>query len=240
MPPDSGIENLPYLPPAGAPLNMDALFPWNMTPDATNSLVPLSPISSLTSTTFDMHSLHDQSTKDGTDGSAHGSDALIYKPTASPTMPTYGHDQFFLQHPTLPSQHPLQQTQFIPPCPTLEFCPPIFSEFSDRKNRRHLVDHFCNTLSHLIVFREEHGNPFQRLVLPMTGSSPAVMNTVYALSSAHLEYRGVKNVEKSEIFHARAIQELARVIERGQNASRSELLAAIMLLIYYEVVRHLM
>ena len=121
------------------------------------------------------------------------------------------------------------------PSPTFEFCSPAFSEFSDRTNRRGLVDHFCNVLSHLIVFREECGNPFQQLVLPMCHNSPSVMNAVYALSSAHLEYRGVQNSEKSVIFHNKSIQGLARLIEkRGDN--RNELLAAIILLIYYEVV----
>ena len=120
--------------------------------------------------------------------------------------------------------------------PRLEFCSPSFVEFTERKNRRHLIDHFCNVLSHLIVFREENGNPFQQLVLPLSHSSPAVMDSIYALASAHLEYRGVKNAEKSDYFHGKAIQQLARLIENGGGEDRNELLAAIMLLVYYEVV----
>jgi hypothetical protein len=120
--------------------------------------------------------------------------------------------------------------------PRLEFCAPVFTEFSERTNRRALVDHFCNVLSHLIVFREESGNPFQQLVLPLCHESPAVTNAVYALASAHLEYRGVENDEKSVYFHNRAIQGLARLIQKGSGANRNELLAAIMLLVYYEVV----
>lgn len=123
-----------------------------------------------------------------------------------------------------------------PPSPFLEFCSPSFAEFSQRKNRRHLVDHFCNVLSHLIVFREEYGNPFQQLVLPLSQNSPAVMDAIYALASAHLEFRGVGNIEKSDFFHGRAIQELARLIEKRDGVNRNELLAAIMLLVYYEVV----
>ncbi len=92
--------------------------------------------------------------------------------------------------------------------PTLEFCIPVFSEFSDRPNRRALVDHFCNVLSHLIVFREESGNPFQQLVLPLAHQCSPVMNAVYALASAHMEYRGVNTTEKSLSFHNRAIQDL--------------------------------
>lgn len=121
------------------------------------------------------------------------------------------------------------------PSPYLEFNIP-FSDFTQRKNRRHLVDHFCNVLSHLIVFREENGNPFQQLVLPLSHSSPAVMDSIYALASAHLEFRGVENMEKSDYFHGRAIKELARLIENGGGEDQNELLAAIMLLVYYEVL----
>ncbi|KAI0401529.1 hypothetical protein F4802DRAFT_618859 [Xylaria palmicola] len=128
----------------------------------------------------------------------------------------------------------------IAPCPvaspTLEFCLPAFAEFSDRPNRRALVDHFCNVLSHLIVFREESGNPFQQLVLPLSHNSSPVMNAIYALASAHLEYRGVQNPEKSLYFHNQAIQGLSRVIENQVKVDKNELLAAIMLLVYYEVL----
>ncbi|KAK3315393.1 fungal-specific transcription factor domain-containing protein [Apodospora peruviana] len=128
----------------------------------------------------------------------------------------------------------------IAPCPVgsplLEFCAPAFQEFSDRPNRRALVDHFCNVLSHLIVFREESGNPFQQLVLPLTRQSSPVMNAIYALASAHLEYRGVDNMEKSLYFHNRAIQGLAQLIDLNDKTDRNEILAAIMLLVYYEVL----
>lgn len=130
----------------------------------------------------------------------------------------------------------------IAPCPVgsplLDFHIPAFSEFSDRKNRRALVDHFCSQLSHLMVFREETGNPFTELVLPLTYKSGPVENAIYALASAHLEYRGVKNTEQSLQFHSEAIQGLATMIDnQGKAADRNELLAAVMLLVYYEVVR---
>lgn len=125
------------------------------------------------------------------------------------------------------------------PSPRLEFHAPVYAEFSSRPNRRALVDHFCNVLSHLIVFREENGNPFQQLVLPLSHKSPAVMDAIYALASAHLEVRGVENGERSVWFHNQAIQGLARLIEQGGDVNKNELLAAIMLLVYYEVVgRH--
>lgn len=131
----------------------------------------------------------------------------------------------------------------IAPCPVasplLDFRMPAFAEVSDRTNRRALVAHFCNQLSHLIVFREETGNPFQELVLPLTAKSSPVMNAIYALASAHLEYRGVQNQERSLYFHNQAIQGLATMIDYDKKTAekRNELLAAIMLLVYYEVVR---
>lgn len=120
--------------------------------------------------------------------------------------------------------------------PLLEFCAPVFEEFTDRTNRRALVDHFCNVLSHLIVFKEDNGNPFRQLVLPLSHASSPVMNAIFALSSAHLEYRGIENEEKSLDFHNKALQGLASLIEQNDISNREEVLGAIMLLVYYEVV----
>ncbi|KAF9874567.1 hypothetical protein CkaCkLH20_08130 [Colletotrichum karsti] len=122
--------------------------------------------------------------------------------------------------------------------PRLEFLLPMFSEFSDRPNRRALVDHFANVMSHLIVLREtEAGNPFQQLVLPLCHSSSTVKNAIYALASAHLENRGCGHTEEKAVyFHNQAIQGLARLIELGGEANKNELLATIMLLVYYEVL----
>ncbi|KAJ5046818.1 uncharacterized protein L3040_004043 [Drepanopeziza brunnea f. sp. 'multigermtubi'] len=120
--------------------------------------------------------------------------------------------------------------------PLLEFCAPVFEEFTDRTNRRALVDHFCNVLSHLIVFKEDNGNPFRQLVLPLSHASSPIMNAIFALSSAHLEYRGVVNQEKSLDFHNKALQGLANLIEQNDQSNREEVLGAIMLLVYYEVL----
>ena len=120
--------------------------------------------------------------------------------------------------------------------PLLEFSAPVFMEFTEKKNRRALVDHFCNVLSHLIVFKEDTGNPFRQLVLPLSHASSPVMNAIFALSSAHLEYRGIENDEKSLDFHNRALQGLAQLIDQNEQANREEVLGAIMLLVYYEVV----
>jgi len=136
------------------------------------------------------------------------------------------------------SQYP--DLAMIAPCPVpsplQEFGAPLFMEFTDKSNRRALVDHFCNTLSHLIVFKEDNGNPFRQLVLPLSHASSPVMNAIFALSSAHLEYRGVENVEKSLDFHNRALQGLAQLIEQNDESKREEVLGAIILLVYYEVV----
>ncbi|KAF6830925.1 fungal zn binuclear cluster domain containing protein [Colletotrichum musicola] len=122
--------------------------------------------------------------------------------------------------------------------PRLEFLLPTFTEFTDRPNRRALIDHFANVMSHLIVLREtEAGNPFQQLVLPLCYSSKTVKNAIYALASAHLENRGCgQTEEKAVYFHNQAIQGLARLIELGGDANKNELLATIMLLVYYEVL----
>ncbi|PBP18308.1 putative fungal zn binuclear cluster domain containing protein [Diplocarpon rosae] len=120
--------------------------------------------------------------------------------------------------------------------PLLEFCAPVFQEFTDRTNRRALVDHFCNVLSHLIVFKEDSGNPFRQLVLPLSHASSPVMSAIFALSSAHLEYRGIENQEKSLHFHNKALQGLAILIEQNDSSHREEVLGAIMLLVYYEVL----
>jgi len=123
--------------------------------------------------------------------------------------------------------------------PLLEFSAPVYMEFTDKTNRRALVDHFCNVLSHLIVFKEDTGNPFRQLVLPLSHASSPVMNAIFALSSAHLEYRGIENEEKSLTFHNRALQGLAQLIDQNDEAKREEVLGAIMLLVYYEVVSSL-
>jgi Fungal specific transcription factor domain len=118
----------------------------------------------------------------------------------------------------------------------LELSPPVFMEFTDKKNRRILIDHFCNVFSHLIVFKEDTGNPFRELILPLSHVSSPVMNTIFALSSAHLEYKGIENEEKSLDFHNRALQGLAQLIDQGEQANKEEVLSAIMLLVYYEAV----
>ncbi|KAG5974643.1 hypothetical protein E4U55_008131 [Claviceps digitariae] len=125
------------------------------------------------------------------------------------------------------------------PSQILEFCSPSFGEFSQDFNERFLMNYFCNTFSHLIVLREDRGNPFQQLVLPLARSSQAVKGAIYALASAHLVGKGRNchgNDEKSIQFHNEAIRNLAKLIAKGGAVDRNELLATIMLIVYYEVL----
>ncbi|POR32472.1 Uncharacterized protein TPAR_07305, partial [Tolypocladium paradoxum] len=120
--------------------------------------------------------------------------------------------------------------------PCLEFRQPAFYEFSQDTACRALMDHFCNSLSHLIVLREDEGNPFQQLVLPLSHNSQAVTGAIYALACAHLEVRGVEGRERSLYYHSQSVGGLARLLEQGDGVDKNELLAAVMLLVYYEVL----
>ncbi|OBT76846.1 hypothetical protein VF21_04732 [Pseudogymnoascus sp. 05NY08] len=118
----------------------------------------------------------------------------------------------------------------------LEFNVPAFMEFSEKRNRRGLVDYFYSVFSHLVVFSEDLGNPFRQLILPLAHKGSPVMNAIYALSSAHLEIRGVDTEEKSSYFHNEATRGLSRLINNKEGLSTEEVLCAILLLIYYEAL----
>lgn len=112
---------------------------------------------------------------------------------------------------------------------------PPYSEYTSRESQRGLLDHFCNVLSHLIVFKEDSGNPFRQLVLPMARKSPPLLNAIYAISSAHLEHRGLQVEERALDLHSKALQGLAGLIAHKDEGNRDEVLAVIILLLYYEV-----
>lgn len=116
-----------------------------------------------------------------------------------------------------------------------DFSVPAFSEYTTRESRRGLLNHFCNVLSHLIVFREDSGNPFRQMVLPMAQKSSAILNAIYALSSAHLEHRGLQVEERALDLHSKALKGLTSLIALKDEANRDEVLAVIVLLLYYEV-----
>ncbi|TLD37978.1 hypothetical protein E2P81_ATG03653 [Venturia nashicola] len=70
----------------------------------------------------------------------------------------------------------------------------------------------------------------------MSAHSPPLLNAILALSCAHLEYKGIFNEEKSLDIHTRALQELGEAVKN--NEATDETLAAIVMLIYYEVLVH--
>ncbi|KAM5343177.1 hypothetical protein ACJ41O_014143 [Fusarium nematophilum] len=225
--PISSASALPVKPALASP--MDSLFSWSPA-----DLPIVSPIDSID---FQLPIFEDPNISvQHIENNEDDVEEIIRRNPVSITIPTTTYastysNAYATRSPSLALIAPVPA-----PSPRFEFCSPVFSEFSERTNRRALVDHFCNVLSHLIVFREERGNPFQQLVLPLCHESQAVTNAVYALASAHLEYRGVSNDEKSVYFHNKAIQGLARLIQKGAGVNRNELLAAIMLLVYYEVL----
>lgn len=120
--------------------------------------------------------------------------------------------------------------------PLAEFNSPAFIELADTKNRRVLINYFCTVLSHLIVFKDDAKNPFRRLLLPLSYLSSPVKNAIFALSSAHLECRGVVNEEKSLDFHNRALQGLFQLLSQKDQSNVEETLGTILLLVYYEAL----
>ena len=113
--------------------------------------------------------------------------------------------------------------------------PAAFLDFTTSPSRQTLLAHFSGTLCHLLVFREEPSNPFVDLILPMAQHSQVVLYAILALASAHMEHRGIENEEKSLDLHSKAIQGLTQLIAERDKTNRDEVLAVIMLLVYYEV-----
>jgi hypothetical protein len=112
----------------------------------------------------------------------------------------------------------------------------VFMEFAEHQHRRALVDHFCNILSHLLVFRDDTGNPFRQLIVPISQASSPVLDVLLAFSSSHLEHKTIQNEEQSLYFHNKALQGLAKLIDDFEESNKEEILSAIVLLVYYEVV----
>jgi hypothetical protein len=112
---------------------------------------------------------------------------------------------------------------------------PAITESNPRRNRRMLVDHFRNDLSQLLTFKEEPGNPFRDLIVPMSARSEPVLNAIYAVSAAHLEQTSIATEERALDFHSRSLQGLAQLIA-DRATGRDEALAVIVLLLYYEVI----
>ncbi|KAI9889917.1 MAG: hypothetical protein M1814_004640 [Vezdaea aestivalis] len=136
----------------------------------------------------------------------------------------------------LPSLAPASMGSPIQPSP-LRRSPVSFMEYTKSPGRQILLSHYANTLSPLLIFKEEPENPFTKLLLPMAGYSTVVMYAILALSAAHMEHRGAENEEKSLDLHSKAIQGLSQLIADSSRDNRDEVLAVIMLLVYFEVVR---
>ena len=112
---------------------------------------------------------------------------------------------------------------------------PAFHEFTSSEARRGLLSHFCNVLIPLIIFKEDSTNPFRSLILPMAQKSKPLLNAIYAISSAHLEHRGIQLEERALDLQSKSLQGLAMLIAHKDEGNRNEILAVIILLLYYEV-----
>ena len=122
----------------------------------------------------------------------------------------------------------------FPISPEFELNIPLFAEISQPYNRRTLLNHFTSELSTLMTFSGEDGNPFRELVLPMCERSKPLLFAVLALSSAHLEFKGVENKEASINLHTQALHLLSEALARQERGHA--LVTAIIMLIYYETV----
>ena len=69
----------------------------------------------------------------------------------------------------------------------------------------------------------------------MARKSPPLLNAIYAISSAHLEHRDLQVEERALDLHSKALQGLAVLIAHKDEGNRDEVLAIIILLLYYEV-----
>jgi hypothetical protein len=122
----------------------------------------------------------------------------------------------------------------MPFAPDFELNIPLFSEITQPYNRRSLLNHFTSELSTLMTFSGDDGNPFRELVLPMCERSRPLLFAVLALSSAHLEFKGIENKEASINLHTQALHLLGEALARQERGHA--LVTAIIMLIYYETV----
>ncbi|CEJ81852.1 hypothetical protein VHEMI01960 [[Torrubiella] hemipterigena] len=121
--------------------------------------------------------------------------------------------------------------------PNKELVLPSHSHITTDTSKRYLFDHFHRVICRLIVIQEsDSGNAFQRLVAPLCLRSEAVASAIYALASAHLEWKGSLKEEMSIVYHTEAIMQLSKIVNQGTMANQNELLAAVMLLVYHEAL----
>ena len=99
-----------------------------------------------------------------------------------------------------------------------------------------LVDYFRRTMAQLIVVDEEQDNPFLQLILPLTYTSRPVREAVGALAAAHLEHYAIHGDTAAAQLYGRAVQALADSISATKEHYGNDILATIILLVYYEAV----
>ncbi len=101
-----------------------------------------------------------------------------------------------------------------------------------------LIHHFDQTLANLISFsRAGTTNPFFSNVLPLVPESKLVRSAVESVASAHLAVLGTGSQLNAQHLHSRTLSLLAYEISRTDlsDLAGEQLLAATLLLIYYEV-----
>ncbi|KAK1515212.1 uncharacterized protein CCOS01_13405 [Colletotrichum costaricense] len=114
----------------------------------------------------------------------------------------------------------------------LEIPQPSFSNLTDCAHERKLIHHFSSVLSHLIVFTEEPDNLFQGFILPLCSDNSPVLHAMCAFAKGHLEYMGVQDSKHSSNYRVLAAEGVFQLVQ--QNCRQEEVLAATMLLVYYE------
>ncbi|KAG8528876.1 uncharacterized protein KY384_006565 [Bacidia gigantensis] len=216
------------LPDMNSPLppftSFDSMPRTQPTLDEIKSL-PMDPLDGFARDPFDEDSHH------------HHREIYMHQPALSRSSSYPDPTSAFLSPQSTGSPYDFTSTMHTPTVPSQSPSLPAFAEYTRRESRRGLLDHFCNVLSHLIVFKEDSGNPFRQLVLPMARQSPPLLNAIYAISSAHLEHRGLQVEERALDLHSEALKGLAGLIAHKDEGNRDEVLAVIILLLYYEIVR---
>jgi Fungal specific transcription factor domain len=101
-----------------------------------------------------------------------------------------------------------------------------------------LIHHFDCTVANLISFpRSGTTNPFFSNVLPLVPDSRLVRSAVESVASAHLAVLGPGSQFDAQRLQSRTLGLLAQELSQGEPSSVTgeKLLAATLLLIYYEV-----
>lgn len=100
-----------------------------------------------------------------------------------------------------------------------------------------LIHYFDQTVANLISFKSGTTNPFFSNVLPLVPESRLVRSAVESVASAHLAVLGTGSQFDAQQLQSRTLSLLAHEISRSDLSDQAgeQLLAATLLLIYYEV-----